>query len=80
VILARLTDVFNYTGSELTQKGDFYSLMFFVFALGTGVVYFILGWFSNVASQVSKFIINTLNDVLTKLITETHALLPPPNV
>jgi len=80
VILARLTDVFNYTGPELTQKGDFYSLMFFVFALGTGVVYFILGWFSNVASQVSRFITSTLNSILIKFITETHALLPPPNV
>jgi ATP-binding cassette subfamily B (MDR/TAP) protein 1 len=51
VILARLTDVFNYKGEELVSKGNFYSLMFFVFSLGTGLVYFSLGWFSNVVSQ-----------------------------
>lgn len=43
--------VFAYTGNKLTEKGDFYSLMFFVIALGNLVAYFALGWVCNVVSQ-----------------------------
>ncbi|KAF2136052.1 uncharacterized protein K452DRAFT_303071 [Aplosporella prunicola CBS 121167] len=51
VVLAELMDVFTYTGKELTKQGDFFSLIFFIIALANLIVYFILGWCSNVVSQ-----------------------------
>ena len=36
----------------MVERGNFFSLMFFVVALGNLVVYAILGWFCNVTAQV----------------------------
>lgn len=43
-------DVFK--APDMQKKGNFLSLMFFVMALGLIVVYGILGWATNVVSQV----------------------------
>lgn len=51
LVLSELMDVFTYTGSKLTEEGDFYSLMFLVIAIGNLVAYFCLGWVANVVSQ-----------------------------
>ncbi|KAL1615713.1 hypothetical protein SLS54_008843 [Diplodia seriata] len=51
LILSELMSVFAYTGSKLTDEGDFYSLMFLVIAIGNLVAYFIIGWVANVVSQ-----------------------------
>lgn len=36
----------------MITKGNFYSLMFFVLALGVLVCYFVMGWSTNLISQV----------------------------
>lgn len=51
LVLSELMNVFQYTGNKLTDEGDFYSLMFFVIAIGNLVAYFALGWVSNIVSQ-----------------------------
>ncbi|KZL88052.1 abc transporter [Colletotrichum incanum] len=51
LIIANLVDVFTLTGSEMIKKGNFYSLMFFVLALGVLVCYFAMGLTTNVIAQ-----------------------------
>ncbi|KIY02997.1 uncharacterized protein Z520_01463 [Fonsecaea multimorphosa CBS 102226] len=46
-IFAQLMEVFTFTGQRLKERGDFWSLMFFVLALGMAAAYFILGFLSN---------------------------------
>lgn len=46
-------DAFALEPDEMTKRGNFFSLMFFVIALGNLVAYAILGWFCNVIAQVS---------------------------
>jgi ATP-binding cassette subfamily B (MDR/TAP) protein 1 len=53
-VFARVLDVFQIPStSEMVSKGDFYALMFFVIALVILVVYGVLGWVTNVISNVS---------------------------
>ncbi|KAJ4025753.1 hypothetical protein NW752_003229 [Fusarium irregulare] len=49
LLLAEVMDVFQ--SPNLTKGGDFVSLMYFVLALGALVVFFILGWSSNIVAQ-----------------------------
>ncbi|KAF5579815.1 multidrug resistance 3 (p glycoprotein 3) [Fusarium pseudocircinatum] len=49
LLLAQVMDVF--TSSNLTKSGDFVSLMYFVVALGSLIVFFVMGWISNVIAQ-----------------------------
>ncbi|OLN82134.1 Leptomycin B resistance protein pmd1-like protein 7 [Colletotrichum chlorophyti] len=51
LIIANLVDVFTLPGSEMISKGNFYSLMFFVLALGVLVCYATMGWATNVIAQ-----------------------------
>lgn len=44
-------DVFG--SSDMQSRGNFISLMFFVMALGLLCIFFVLGWTTNVISQVS---------------------------
>ena len=37
----------------MEERGNFFALMFFVMGLGALVVYFVVGWSSNVVAQVS---------------------------
>ncbi|KAB2569811.1 Multidrug resistance protein 1 [Lasiodiplodia theobromae] len=50
LILSELMNVFLYTGSKLTDEGNFYSLMFLVIAIGNLVAYFTIGWVAIVIS------------------------------
>lgn len=52
-IFANLVEVFTFTGDKLKSRGDFWSLIFFILALGVGVCYFTLGYVSNHISVVS---------------------------
>jgi len=51
--MSRFIEVFNLTGSKMEERGNFFALMFFVMGLGALVVYFVVGWSSNVVAQVS---------------------------
>jgi ATP-binding cassette subfamily B (MDR/TAP) protein 1 len=43
-----------FTSSDLVKGGDFVSLMYLVIALGALVVFFVMGWISNIIAQVSS--------------------------
>jgi ATP-binding cassette subfamily B (MDR/TAP) protein 1 len=43
-----------FTSSDLVKGGDFVSLMYFAIGLGALVVFFIMGWISNIIAQVSS--------------------------
>ncbi|KIV84917.1 hypothetical protein PV11_00666 [Exophiala sideris] len=51
LLFSRLLTVFELTGHQAQQRADFYSLMFFVVALGNLLAYFIIGWTCNVIGQ-----------------------------
>ncbi|KAK1599509.1 ABC transporter [Colletotrichum navitas] len=51
LVIANLVDVFTLTGSEMISKGNFYSLIFFILALGVFVSYFTMGMNTNVIAQ-----------------------------
>ncbi|KAG5790319.1 hypothetical protein H9Q69_010628 [Fusarium xylarioides] len=40
-----------FTSSNLTKGGDFVSLMYFVIGLGSLIVFFVMGWISNIIAQ-----------------------------
>lgn len=45
-------DAFALEGDKMVERGNFFSLMFFIVALGNLVAYAVLGWFCNVIAQV----------------------------
>lgn len=45
-------DIFG--AADMVKRGNFISLMFLVMAFGLIVVYWVLGWATNVIAQVSK--------------------------
>ncbi|KAG2027540.1 hypothetical protein GB937_001286 [Aspergillus fischeri] len=49
LLLSEVMDVF--TSSDLVKGGDFVSLMYFVIGLGALVVFFVIGWISNIIAQ-----------------------------
>ncbi|EON67317.1 hypothetical protein W97_06570 [Coniosporium apollinis CBS 100218] len=51
LIMAELMGVFRLTGSDATHRSDFLALMFFVVALANLVLFFLLGFVSNIISQ-----------------------------
>jgi len=51
LLLSNLLNVFTYEEPRRTERGNFFSLMFFVVALGNLVVYGILGWACNTVVQ-----------------------------
>ena len=50
--MSRFIEVFRFTGAKMQSKGSFFALMFFVLGLGSFVVYFVVGWSSNIIAQV----------------------------
>ncbi|KAF9887927.1 hypothetical protein FE257_009449 [Aspergillus nanangensis] len=51
ILFARLIQVFALGGNSPTDRANFYALMFFVIAIGSFVVYFIIGNLINILSQ-----------------------------
>ncbi|KNB01543.1 hypothetical protein FOXG_04763 [Fusarium oxysporum f. sp. lycopersici 4287] len=49
LLLAQVMGIF--TSSNLTKGGDFVSLMYFVVGLGSLIVFFVMGWISNIIAQ-----------------------------
>ncbi|KAH7011256.1 ATP-binding cassette multidrug transport protein [Ilyonectria destructans] len=49
ILLGNITDVFS--SPNIVSRGSFISLMFFVMALGCLVVYFVMGWATNMIAQ-----------------------------
>ncbi|CAI6019534.1 unnamed protein product [Clonostachys chloroleuca] len=51
ILMSRFIEVFEFTGDEMRKKGNFFSLMFLAIACGCLVVYFIMGFTSNIVAQ-----------------------------
>jgi ATP-binding cassette subfamily B (MDR/TAP) protein 1 len=53
---ANLIQVFTFTGDRLIERGNFWSLMFFILAIAVFCAYYFMGWVANILSfQVSSF-------------------------
>lgn len=52
ILMSKFIEVFNFTGAKMEERGNFFALMFLVLGIGALVVYFIVGWSSNVIAQV----------------------------
>ena len=53
ILFSRIFGAFQLPPNEAINEGDFYSLMFFIVALGNFAVYAAIGWASNIVAQVS---------------------------
>jgi ATP-binding cassette subfamily B (MDR/TAP) protein 1 len=51
IVFARIFGAFQLPPAQAVERGDFYSLMFFIIALGNFICYFIVGWVSNYVAQ-----------------------------
>ncbi|KIX98883.1 uncharacterized protein Z520_05344 [Fonsecaea multimorphosa CBS 102226] len=51
VLFSKLLTIFQLTGKQARDRADFYSLMFFVVAIGNLVAYFTIGWICNIIAQ-----------------------------
>jgi hypothetical protein len=76
-LFAHLIQVFTLTGSDLVSKGNFWALMFFILACGTGIAYFVMGWAGHLVSIVSPHQLSTVKtgNILT-LFLGSFVLLP----
>lgn len=52
ILLGHVLDVTN--APNMVSRGSFYALMFFVMAVASLVVYFVMGWATNIIAQVSE--------------------------
>ncbi|KAH7002851.1 P-loop containing nucleoside triphosphate hydrolase protein [Fusarium venenatum] len=88
VVFSRAVDAFNLQGSELTDRGDFFSLMFFVVALANLLAYGIFGWhilksyrfelFTNIMWQQMSFFddpSHTTGALVSRLSTEPQNIM-----
>ncbi|KAK3337811.1 P-loop containing nucleoside triphosphate hydrolase protein [Cercophora scortea] len=66
ILLAHTMDTFALTGPAMTERGDFFALMFFVVALGNLLAYGVMGWLTNVISQqiIKYYRLEVFNNVL----------------
>ncbi|KAI1808226.1 multidrug resistance protein [Daldinia bambusicola] len=55
ILMSKFIGAFQLPGTEMQSTGNFFALMFLVMALGALVVYFIIGWTSNVVSQTLNY-------------------------
>ncbi|KAI9146890.1 ABC multidrug transporter atrC [Paramyrothecium foliicola] len=51
ILISKVVTVFTLTGPELTERGDFFASMFVVLAAGSFVIYFSLGYTTNIIAQ-----------------------------
>jgi ATP-binding cassette subfamily B (MDR/TAP) protein 1 len=52
ILFSRVVEAFQLPAERAVSQGDFYSLMFFIVALGNLAVYCAIGWTSNIVAQV----------------------------
>jgi ATP-binding cassette subfamily B (MDR/TAP) protein 1 len=52
ILFSRIVQAFQLDPEPGVKQGDFYSLMFFIVAIGNLVVYAAVGWASNIVAQV----------------------------
>ncbi|OHW98945.1 ABC transporter [Colletotrichum incanum] len=66
ILMSRFIEVFSLSGSAMQKKGNFFALMFLALACGCLVIYFVVGWTSNVIAQTlnHKYRKQIINDML----------------
>ncbi|KAK3372106.1 P-loop containing nucleoside triphosphate hydrolase protein [Podospora didyma] len=66
ILFSRVLEAFALTGDAAIERGDYYSLMFFVVALGNIAAYAILGWICNYVGQhsIKQYRLEIFNSVL----------------
>ncbi|CAI7596859.1 unnamed protein product [Penicillium glandicola] len=66
ILMSKFINVFQFTGATMRTKGNFFALMFFVLGLGSLVVYFVVGWTSNIVAQTMnhKYRKQIINDMM----------------
>jgi hypothetical protein len=52
VLMANMIEVFTLTGSEMTDRGDFFAAMFVALAGASLFSYYVMGWGTNTIAQV----------------------------
>jgi ATP-binding cassette subfamily B (MDR/TAP) protein 1 len=68
ILFSRIFGAFQLPPSEAVSQGDFYSLMFFIVALGNFAVYAAIGWASNIVAQAGVLDLNsTTSNLLTSI-------------
>ncbi|KIW04399.1 hypothetical protein, variant 1 [Verruconis gallopava] len=55
IVFARIFQAFQLPPAQSVNRGDLFSLMFFVIALANFLCYFVIGWISNYISQWSTY-------------------------
>jgi ATP-binding cassette, subfamily B (MDR/TAP), member 1 len=67
VLFSRVIKAFQLSPEEGVDQGDFYSLMFFIVAIGNLLVFATVGWVSNIVAQnVSKRYRSEMFDLILK--------------
>ncbi|KAF1945189.1 P-loop containing nucleoside triphosphate hydrolase protein [Clathrospora elynae] len=67
ILFSRVVEAFQLPAGRAVTQGDFYSLMFFIVALGNLAVYAAVGWTSNiVAQQVARKYRREIFDLILK--------------
>jgi hypothetical protein len=51
-LFAKIVTTFQLTGRALIKGSEHWALMFFILAIGIGIMYFVLGWLANTLSMV----------------------------
>ncbi|OAL47500.1 multidrug resistance protein-like protein 1 [Pyrenochaeta sp. DS3sAY3a] len=51
ILFSRVVEAFQLPTGRAIEQGDFYSLMFFIVAIGNLFVYAVIGWASNIVAQ-----------------------------
>lgn len=66
MLLGGVMDIFQLPLDEMRRRGNFLALMFFVLGIGCLVVYFSLGWLTNIVAQTlnQRFRKNMLDSML----------------
>jgi ATP-binding cassette, subfamily B (MDR/TAP), member 1 len=66
ILFSRVLEAFQLPHDERIQRVDFFSLMFFVVAIGNWIIYFTIGWLTNLIAQWSTYDIRLrmFNDML----------------
>jgi len=51
-----MVELFTLTGSEMTDRGDFFATMFVAISSACLFSYYLMGWGTNILAQVSIFL------------------------
>lgn len=70
ILFSHIMEAFALTGDTMIERANFYSLMFFVLALGNLLAYSLIGYFSNILAQhtIKSYRLEIFNTILRQKI------------